>query len=152
MIDRRNGSITYSENARRLALDLSLLEPEETQGARGRRKGRGKGHTEMASSGKQPATGGGETSGAPKLGKTFSRKMTRMPTTHDVQQEEDAAAPPAPADSELVPASLASIVPILRVANEIEQENPRVAYLCKNSTLLSYSDLSSYIVLTICKE
>ncbi|XP_074576315.1 callose synthase 7-like [Curcuma longa] len=85
----------------------------------------------MASSGKQPATGGGETSGAPKLGKTFSRKMTRMPTTHDVQQEEDAAAPPAPADSELVPASLASIVPILRVANEIEQENPRVAYLCR---------------------
>ncbi|XP_042424407.1 callose synthase 7-like isoform X2 [Zingiber officinale] len=85
----------------------------------------------MASSGKQPATGGGETSGGPKMGRTLSRKMTRIQTTHDVQQEEDAPAPPAPADSELVPASLASIVPILRVANEIEQDNPRVAYLCR---------------------
>ncbi|XP_042427727.1 callose synthase 7-like isoform X2 [Zingiber officinale] len=85
----------------------------------------------MASIGKQPATGGGETSGGPKMGRTLSRKMTRIQTTHDVQQEEDAPAPPAPADSELVPASLASIVPILRVANEIEQDNPRVAYLCR---------------------
>lgn len=132
-IDRRNRSITYSDNVHRLALDLFLLEPEEAQEARGRRKGRGKGHTEMASSGKQLATGGGETSGGPKMGRTLSRKMTRMPTMLDVQQEEDV---PAPADSELVPASLASIVPILRVANEIEKDNPRVAYLCKNSTLL----------------
>ncbi|OAY73362.1 putative callose synthase 6 [Ananas comosus] len=36
-----------------------------------------------------------------------------------------------PPDSEIVPSSLASIVPILRVANEIEQFNPRVAYLCR---------------------
>lgn len=127
-IDRRNRSITYSDNVHRLALDLFLLEPEEAQEARGRRKGRGKGHTEMASSGKQLATGGGETSGGPKMGRTLSRKMTRMPTMLDVQQEEDV---PAPADSELVPASLASIVPILRVANEIEKDNPRVAYLCR---------------------
>jgi len=33
-------------------------------------------------------------------------------------------------DNEVVPASLASISPILRVANEIESERPRVAYLC----------------------
>ncbi|RLN23905.1 callose synthase 7-like [Panicum miliaceum] len=34
-------------------------------------------------------------------------------------------------ESELVPSSLAPIVPILRAANEIEEENPRVAYLCR---------------------
>ncbi|XP_037482569.1 putative callose synthase 6 [Triticum dicoccoides] len=34
-------------------------------------------------------------------------------------------------DSELVPSSLAPIVPILRAANTIEDENPRVAYLCR---------------------
>lgn len=34
-------------------------------------------------------------------------------------------------DSELVPSSLASIAPILRVANEIEKDNRRVAYLCE---------------------
>lgn len=35
-------------------------------------------------------------------------------------------------DNEVVPSSLASISPILRVANEIEGERPRVAYLCMN--------------------
>lgn len=33
-------------------------------------------------------------------------------------------------DHEVVPASLGSIAPILRVATEIENERPRVAYLC----------------------
>uniref|UniRef100_A0A5B6Z1A1 1,3-beta-glucan synthase n=1 Tax=Davidia involucrata TaxID=16924 RepID=A0A5B6Z1A1_DAVIN len=34
-------------------------------------------------------------------------------------------------DNEVVPASLGSIAPILRVATEIENERPRVAYLCR---------------------
>ncbi|KAL9241707.1 hypothetical protein vseg_015785 [Gypsophila vaccaria] len=34
-------------------------------------------------------------------------------------------------DHEVVPSSLVSIVPVLRVASEIESERPRVAYLCR---------------------
>ena len=34
-------------------------------------------------------------------------------------------------DNEVVPSTLSSIAPILRVAAEIEHERPRVAYLCE---------------------
>ncbi|KAJ4808067.1 glucan synthase-like 3 [Rhynchospora pubera] len=60
------------------------------------------------------------------LERQLSRKLTRVQTMLDVPDEEGPTA-----DSELVPSSLASIVPILRVANEIEEQAPRVAYLCR---------------------
>ncbi|KAK9950104.1 hypothetical protein M0R45_005606 [Rubus argutus] len=34
-------------------------------------------------------------------------------------------------DNEVVPSAIASASPILRVADEIEKERPRVAYLCR---------------------
>jgi hypothetical protein len=47
-------------------------------------------------------------------------------------------------DSEIVPSSLAVLVPILRAAIEIEEENPRVAYLCE---LFVQLFLSFYFIL-----
>ncbi|KAI3713989.1 hypothetical protein L1987_72578 [Smallanthus sonchifolius] len=55
--------------------------------------------------------------------RSLSRRMTRTSTMFDPNAEG--------VDSELVPSSLASIAPILRVANEIEKDNDRVAYLCR---------------------
>ncbi|XP_024025101.1 callose synthase 7 [Morus notabilis] len=71
------------------------------------------------------SSSGTKTDGGPP--RTLSRGMTRMPTRSVDLPNEDKAA----FDSELVPSSLTSIAPILRVANEIQKENPRAAYLCR---------------------
>ncbi|KAK7861274.1 callose synthase 7 [Quercus suber] len=58
---------------------------------------------------------------------SLSRRVTRAPTRMvDLQNDDEKVI-----DSELVPSSLAPIIPILRVANEIQPLNPRVAYLCR---------------------
>uniref|UniRef100_A0A6N2NKJ4 1,3-beta-glucan synthase n=1 Tax=Salix viminalis TaxID=40686 RepID=A0A6N2NKJ4_SALVM len=71
------------------------------------------------------STSGTKNEGA--LPPSLSRRMTRAQTTMLHLPDEDSP----PVDSELVPSSLATIAPILRVANEIEEDNPRVAYLCR---------------------
>ncbi|KAK3183402.1 hypothetical protein Dsin_030688 [Dipteronia sinensis] len=59
--------------------------------------------------------------------RTPSKRMSRAQTMFVDMQNEDGST----IDSELVPSSLAVIAPVLRVANEIEKDNPRVAYLCR---------------------
>lgn len=68
-----------------------------------------------------------------------SRRLTRPPAREVELLDEEGAT-----DSEIVPSSLAVIVPILRAANEIELENPRVAYLCE--CLSEYSGEDSFFM------
>lgn len=77
------------------------------------------------------------------MASTSSGKPARLPSHIDSELKEESQIMPLPMedqpnlhevipiDSESVPSSLAAIVPILRVANEIQKENPRVAFLCK---------------------
>lgn len=64
-----------------------------------------------------------------------SKTLTRQPTKMVNLSNDDKPI----RDSELVPSSLASIAPILRVANDVEEENPRVAYLCMYFLMTNYS-------------
>jgi hypothetical protein len=48
-------------------------------------------------------------------------------------------------DNEVVPSSLATIAPILRVATETENERPRVAYLCMHALYYFFKILRVYM-------
>ncbi|XP_070046038.1 callose synthase 3-like [Nicotiana tomentosiformis] len=54
---------------------------------------------------------------------SLQRRITRTQTMGNIGK--------SMIDNEVVPSSLVEIAPILRVANEVEPSNPRVAYLCE---------------------
>ncbi|KAK4788220.1 hypothetical protein SAY86_019539 [Trapa natans] len=60
--------------------------------------------------------------GSPDQAHNSRRRLTRTQTSGNLSE--------TAFDSEIVPSSLVKIAPILRVANEVENANPRVAYLC----------------------
>lgn len=76
----------------------------------GNGQGQGHGHDQPP----MPPTGGG--------GPSLMRRASRSSATTTFSMEVF--------DNEVVPSSLQSIAPILRVATEIQTVRPRVAYLC----------------------
>ncbi|XP_066311942.1 callose synthase 7-like isoform X2 [Miscanthus floridulus] len=81
------------------------------------------------------SAGGAGPSGPPRSTSQTGRQrtMARMPTRAYTMRPDGFSGEDGVdvVEEELVPSSLAPIVPILRAANEIEEENPRVAYLCR---------------------
>ncbi|CAN6445572.1 unnamed protein product [Victoria cruziana] len=59
--------------------------------------------------------------------RSLSRRMSRVGTVVGEAPEDE----PGTINAELVPSSLADIIPVLRVADEIQEENSTVAYLCR---------------------
>ncbi|KAK4791332.1 hypothetical protein SAY86_031745 [Trapa natans] len=62
--------------------------------------------------------------GGPNQPQQQTRRLTRTQTAGNLGE--------AAFDSEIVPSSLVEIAPLLRVANEVESSNLRVAYLCES--------------------
>lgn len=87
--------------------------------------GQGQGHGQGNEQATLPPAGpgGGGGGGGPSLMRRASRSSATTTFSMEVF------------DNEVVPSSLQSIAPILRVAAEIQAERPRVAYLCMCSNL-----------------
>ncbi|PWZ30892.1 hypothetical protein Zm00014a_004348 [Zea mays] len=83
-----------------------------------------------------------------------SRTMGRMPTRAFTIRPDGSSGEDGVdiVEEELVPSSLAPIVPILRAANEIEEENPRVAYLSLPDTLFDEHETKRSLATTDARE